>query len=44
MEKTCRGGLGVFGYVRPCRPELKIKDDAFFKAYYCGVCKALGRR
>lgn len=34
----------MFGYVRPCRPELKIKDDAFFKAYYCGVCKALGRR
>jgi len=34
----------MFGYVRPCRPELKIKDDAFFKAYYCGVCKALGKR
>lgn len=34
----------MFGYVRPCRPELKIKDDAFFKSYYCGVCKALGRR
>ena len=34
----------MFGYVRPCRPELKIKDDAFFKAYYCGVCKALGKQ
>ncbi len=33
----------MFGYIRPCRPELKIKDDAFFKSYYCGVCKALGK-
>lgn len=34
----------MFGYIRPCRPELKIKDDALFKAYYCGVCKSLGKR
>lgn len=34
----------MFGYIRPCRPELKIKDDALFRAYYCGVCKSLGRR
>ena len=32
----------MFGYIRPCRPELKIKDDALFRSYYCGVCKALG--
>ena len=34
----------MFGYIRPCRPELKIKDEARFRAYYCGICKALGRR
>ncbi len=34
----------MFGYIRPCRPELKIKDEARFRGYYCGVCKALGRR
>lgn len=34
----------MFGYIRPCRPELKIREDAFFKSYYCGVCKALGKR
>ncbi len=34
----------MFGYIRPCRPELKIKEDALFRAYYCGVCKSLGRR
>ena len=33
----------MFGYIRPCRPELKIKDEARFRAYYCGICKALGR-
>jgi hypothetical protein len=34
----------MFGYIRPCRPELKLKEDALFRAYYCGVCKSLGRR
>lgn len=34
----------MFGYIRPCRPELKIKEDALFKAYYCGVCRSLGKR
>ena len=39
-----KGDLSMFGYIRPCRPELKIKDEARFRAYYCGICKALGRR
>ena len=34
----------MFGYLRPYRPEWKIKDDALFKTYYCGICKALGKR
>ena len=34
----------MFGYVRPCRPELKVKDEARFRAYYCGLCRALGQR
>lgn len=29
----------MFGYVKPCKMELKIKDYEKFKAYYCGLCK-----
>lgn len=28
----------MFGYVTPCKMELKLKDYEKFKAYYCGLC------
>lgn len=31
----------MFGYVTPCKMELKLKDYEKFKAYYCGLCKAI---
>ncbi|MGE5628701.1 MAG: DUF5685 family protein [Solirubrobacterales bacterium] len=31
----------MFGYVTPCKMELKIKDYEKFRSYYCGVCKAI---
>lgn len=31
----------MFGYVTPCRMELKIKDFEKFKAYYCGLCHSI---
>lgn len=34
----------MFGYVNICKDELKIKDFTNFRAYYCGLCKSLGRR
>ncbi|ADL69728.1 DUF5685 family protein [Thermoanaerobacterium thermosaccharolyticum] len=34
----------MFGYVKPYKPEMKIKDYDVFKAYYCGLCKEIGRR
>lgn len=34
----------MFGYIMPDKPELKIKDYELFKAFYCGVCKSIGRR
>ena len=34
----------MFGYLRPVEPELKIKDFHYFRAYYCGLCRAMGRR
>lgn len=34
----------MFGFVRPLKAELKIKDYELFKAAYCGVCHQLKRR
>jgi len=31
----------MFGYVTPCKMELKIKDFEKFKAYYCGLCRSI---
>lgn len=31
----------MFGYVTPCKMELKIKDFEKFKAYYCGLCTTI---
>ncbi|WP_373897681.1 DUF5685 family protein [Haloimpatiens sp. FM7315] len=31
----------MFGYVKPCTMELKVKDYYKFKAYYCGLCRSL---
>lgn len=33
----------MFGYVIPYKEELKIKEYRIFKAYYCGLCKSLGK-
>ncbi|MDO5707457.1 MAG: DUF5685 family protein [Andreesenia angusta] len=33
----------MFGYVRPIRSELKVKDNEIFKAYYCGLCKSIDK-
>lgn len=34
----------MFGYVNIYKDELKIKDFQQFKAYYCGLCKTLGKQ
>lgn len=33
----------MFGYVNIYKNELKIKDYNLFRAYYCGLCKSLGK-
>ena len=33
----------MFGYVIPDKNNMYIKDFNVFQAYYCGLCKALGR-
>lgn len=34
----------MFGYIVPERPELKIREYELFRAYYCGICKSIGKR
>ena len=34
----------MFGYVRPLKGELKVKEFELFHAAYCGLCAALRRR
>ncbi len=33
----------MFGYVRPYKDEIKIKEFEIFKNYYCGTCVAVGK-
>ncbi|MDI6893907.1 MAG: DUF5685 family protein [Bacillota bacterium] len=35
--------MRVFGYVRPDRAELKVREYQVFRAHYCGLCAALAR-
>lgn len=32
----------MFGYVKPLTPELRIREYECYRAYYCGVCRAMG--
>jgi len=33
----------MFGYIKPLRPELRLWEDAYFRAAYCGLCRSMGR-
>jgi hypothetical protein len=37
-------GFYLFGYVRPYKPEMKIKDFEAFQSVYCGLCHTLRKR
>lgn len=34
----------MFGYVRPLRAEMKVREYEQFKSAYCGLCHTLGRQ
>lgn len=34
----------MFGYIRPMQTELKVREFERFKACYCGLCNALGKK
>lgn len=33
----------MFGYIRACKSELKVKEYDIYKAVYCSLCKKLGK-
>ncbi|MEA5047216.1 MAG: DUF5685 family protein [Eubacteriales bacterium] len=34
----------MFGYIRPLECELKVREQAEYRGYYCGLCKTIGAR
>ena len=34
----------MFGYIRPNLPELKVREKERYEAWYCGLCRSLGKR
>ena len=37
-------GDEMFGYIAPCKGQLGEEGFEKFSAYYCGLCKAIGKR
>lgn len=34
----------MFGYVKPCKPQMRVCEYEIYKAAYCGMCKQLGKQ
>lgn len=34
----------MLGYVKACKPELKVKEYELYRGVYCSLCRSLGRR
>ena len=43
MRKYWKGGDAVFGYVKPWLPELRVREEATYRALYCGLCRTMKR-
>ena len=33
----------MFGYVKAYAPELKVRENEYYRAVYCGLCRSLGK-
>lgn len=42
-KSTTESGFSLFGYIKPFKPELKIKEFDTYQAVYCGLCHQLGK-
>ncbi len=32
----------MFGYIKPVKPELKVRELEFYRGIYCGLCRSMG--
>lgn len=39
-----KGIWQLFGYITPNIPELRVRDKTRYEAWYCGLCRCLGKR
>jgi len=44
FERSFGKEFRMFGYVRPCKDELKVREYENYKAMYCGLCHVLSSR
>lgn len=35
--------MAVFGYIKPVKPELKVRELEFYRGIYCGLCRSMGK-
>jgi hypothetical protein len=35
--------ITVYGYVRPYAPEIKVREQEYYRAVYCGLCRTMGK-
>ncbi len=33
----------MYGYIRPYMPELKVREQEYYRAVYCGLCRSMGK-
>lgn len=33
----------MYGYIRPHTPELKVREQEYYRAVYCGLCRTMGK-
>ncbi len=33
----------MYGYIRPHHPELKVREQEYYRAVYCGLCRTMGK-
>ncbi len=38
-----RGGGCVYGYIRTFAPEMKVREQEYYRAVYCGLCRTMGK-
>lgn len=41
IQKKTEESVTMFGYIRPLAAELRVKEYAYYRAVYCGVCKSM---